>query len=62
MLKSEVTADAPCYCGEVGCGQYRATVRMPITNAEGMLMNGKLLVTVDKPGFIGWLKRTVLSW
>jgi hypothetical protein len=35
---------------------------MPITNAEGMLVNGKLLVAVDKPGLIGWLKRTVLSW
>jgi len=35
---------------------------MPINYAEGMLMNGKLLVAVDKPGLIGWFKRAVLSW
>lgn len=38
-----------------------ANIRLPLSRRKELAVNGKLLVTVVRPGFIGWLQRKLVG-
>jgi hypothetical protein len=47
--------------GDAGSGYFSATVQLPYSHRKGTQIDGTLLVTVVKPGLLGWLQRKIVS-
>jgi len=45
----------------LSAGDHSVTVQLPYSYAKGTQVEGTLLVTVAKPGLIGWLQRKLMA-
>jgi hypothetical protein len=43
-------------------GDFTAIVQVPYNLARQTRFQGTLLVTVAKPGLLGWLQRKIIGW
>ena len=46
----------------LSAGDHSAKVELPYNHCKGTQIAGTLLVTVAKPGLIGWLQRKIIGF